>query len=69
MDAEKEMAAIRAAKKELRKMMKEKLKNVDKDDVGAQCMYALLYYFIELLLEVIRSRRAETWTQVPSTCC
>ena len=39
MDTEEKMAAVRAAKKELRKVLKEKLAHVDKDGVAAQCMF------------------------------
>jgi hypothetical protein len=36
---EKDMAAIRAAKKELRKALKQKLVTVEKDSVAAQCAH------------------------------
>jgi hypothetical protein len=41
MASDEEMAAIRVAKKELRKVMKEKLKQVDAQSVTAQCTPAL----------------------------
>ena len=39
METELDMAAAHAAKKELRKTLKEKLSHVDKDNVAAQCMH------------------------------
>ena len=39
---QQDMAAVRAAKKELRKVLKERLASVEKDVVAAQCMFSFL---------------------------
>jgi hypothetical protein len=50
METERDMAAIRAAKKELRKTMKEKLAHADKDNVAAQCMIFIFFTAYSLVL-------------------
>lgn len=63
MDTEEKMAAVRAAKKELRKVLKEKLAHVDKDGVAAQSSKIVKTLFAQQ--EYQQAKRISVYLSMP----